>query len=195
MPAATSSCRLTPRGWVLGAVAIAACTAPPFDRAEAEKAVLAAVLEAQVGPPSDTAHIVLDPVFVGSLPVEAAALLDAPLLADLREALAEDSVVLPLPSAYRISIDTMDAARPAARDSILNGPIVSGAGFEVTGRAYPGAWAVHSVSHVGFSRNRRRAAMYLVMYCGALCGGGNLIELRFRGGSWVVVRNEPLWVS
>ena len=178
------------------AAILGACSSAPFDRDVAERAVLAAVLEASVGGPSDSAHIVLSPLFEQYLPDRISEVLPKDVVADLRSALRADSVRLPLPTSIRVSLDTTAARRKHTADSLRREEMVrTGSGFEVVRLEYPGARAVYSLSHVGFSSNRRRAAVYLVAVCGWLCADGGVVELEFVDGRWRVLREELLWVS
>lgn len=53
----------------------------------------------------------------------------------------------------------------------------------------------YEFSGIGFDAVRSTAVLYASHSCGTLCGSGNLVTLRRRGGRWVVVETAMLWVS
>jgi hypothetical protein len=201
--------------WVfLVGVLLAGCAPPLQTSAEDERAVIAAAVEAEADSTEDVpAHLVLQPTYtvpgifwdgapLGSVlpPASLDGLLalgiDSALADDFRNvAQVEDSLLPPLPTRYRISMNSVPILGLSI-DSILRNPALrSGAGFEVLTSAYPGARALYSVSHVGFARARSRALIYVARSCGYLCGGGTLLELRRVGKEWRTTRRHPLWVS
>jgi hypothetical protein len=50
-------------------------------------------------------------------------------------------------------------------------------------------------SRVGFDAEHYRAVVFVDMYCGALCGGGGIIELERLGRTWNIVRHIGTWAS
>ncbi len=53
------------------------------------------------------------------------------------------------------------------------------------------------ISHVGFSRDYRRALVYITYSCGSLCGAGNFVWLERDGTTnrWHVAHENLVWVS
>jgi len=55
---------------------------------------------------------------------------------------------------------------------------------------------VIGLSHVGFSRDYRRALVYTTHHCGALCGAGYFVFLeRDATNVWRITRKRLVWVS
>ena len=194
-------------------VLLTAC-ASPQSPADHERAVIAAALEASADSSGERAvHLlvrptlevpailwygaaldsVLPPASIGGL---VALGIDSSLAEDFaRVAQAEDSLPLPVPTRHKVSVNAVPI-QGFSLDSILRNPeLRSGAGFEALARAYPGARALYSVSHVGFAQRHSRALVYVHSECGYLCGGGSLLELRRVGARWHVAQRYDLWVS
>jgi hypothetical protein len=50
-------------------------------------------------------------------------------------------------------------------------------------------------SRVGFDADHERAVMFVGVFCGVLCGGGEIIELRRARNNWSIVRRIRTWAS
>jgi hypothetical protein len=62
-------------------------------------------------------------------------------------------------------------------------------------RVCPSAYGVATVSAPGFSTDSTRVGAVVSVYCGLLCGWGELVLLENFGGEWKIVKRYPLWES
>jgi hypothetical protein len=60
---------------------------------------------------------------------------------------------------------------------------------------YPGSAGYNSLSRVGFDKEKRRALVYFVNWCGSLCGTGSYLLLEKIDGNWTVQERVMIWIS
>ena len=66
---------------------------------------------------------------------------------------------------------------------------------ESLSRGTPPHVAWYFVSYPGFSSDSSQAIVAAGGICGMLCGGADLLLLRWGDGGWRIVQRVPLWVS
>ena len=54
--------------------------------------------------------------------------------------------------------------------------------------------AYHSLSNIGFNRDKTMALFYAEFRCG-LCGWGGFVLMKKSGGKWVVANHYGTWIS
>lgn len=62
-------------------------------------------------------------------------------------------------------------------------------------KRYPDSGGYIWLSNVGFNKTRDRALLFLVHWCGTLCGTGHYILMSKKSASWNVDRVGMMWVS
>ena len=62
-------------------------------------------------------------------------------------------------------------------------------------KRFPQAFGVASVSAPGFADNGSRAGVVVSVYCGVLCGWGELLLLEPSENGWIITKRYSLWES
>jgi hypothetical protein len=60
---------------------------------------------------------------------------------------------------------------------------------------YPRSAGYNSVSRIGYDKEKRRALVYFVNWCGDLCGTGSYVFLEKVDGKWTVQEIAGIWIS
>jgi hypothetical protein len=119
------------------------------------------------------------------------------LLRDFRTRNARaEPVQLQLRLSVPFAIDTMRPLTDDEEKSLFgNATDIFGVGFERYRQAYPGIHRLLTLSRTGLARDGKTALLYVESYCGALCGGGDLVLLRLEAGVWRIAEVQSVWIT
>jgi hypothetical protein len=68
-------------------------------------------------------------------------------------------------------------------------------GWMIFNQQYPTAYAIITLSRVGFNKERNQALIFVAFGCGWLCGEGNYILLTKKDGMWKIEAKSMTWIS
>lgn len=68
-------------------------------------------------------------------------------------------------------------------------------GWDLFHTKYPNANSIHTLSRVGFNKDKTAALVYHTYSCGALCGQGQYVLLGKHDGQWKIEKESMTWIS
>jgi hypothetical protein len=68
-------------------------------------------------------------------------------------------------------------------------------GWDLFHTKYPNAISIHTLSRVGFNKDKTAALVYYTYSCGGLCGQGQYVLLGKHDGQWKIEKESMTWIS
>jgi hypothetical protein len=82
-------------------------------------------------------------------------------------------------------------------DKLFPSPPREGApdGWETFNQRFPTAYAIITLSRVGFNEDRSQALIFVAFGCGWLCGEGNYVFLTKKDRAWKIEAKSGTWIA